>query len=147
MSVLSYGKVLDVPFTDDAVRKMIGKMEQVQSYVSAAASATQTLGQMTFDGEIGDVYAIIGTVTNQGDENMTIDIQKNGSTVLTGVLTLDNTADKKQQIKFSVDKTKNSFVKGDVFTCVRTYTPGAAALPMKDVTVVLEPSIGQYISN
>lgn len=145
MSLYRGFQEFNFPLTEHTFAKLVGKLEQKFSYQAAAASATAVLWVATFPGLIGDLYAMFGTAPAAG-ESMTVDVQKNAVTMLTGLLTIGSTSVKTDQIHMQplVDPAKNSFVIGDVITVVRAYTAGGGAAPMKDTFVYLEPSVKIY---
>lgn len=129
---------------DMAAAKQIGKQEQLKHFQAAAADATEDpLGQVGFDGCIGDAYVLVGTACGAG-ESMTVDLLKNGVSVLTAVLTIDATTDTLNQIPLPIDPALASFLAGDVFTTTRDYTAGGTPTPMANTTVVVEPSLKSY---
>jgi hypothetical protein len=131
------------PFTESTLARMIGRIYRMKNFQSTAADlSASVLGQAEFDGEVGRMYVTIGTLPASG-ETMTVDVLKNGVSILSAVLTISSTSAKFVEIT-TLDVTKKSFSEGDVFTTTRDYTAGGGAAPMANTTVFLEPTISPY---
>jgi hypothetical protein len=141
----NYQTQLSTPFTEKTSRQLVGKIEQQSETQTTTATAAGTfLWIATFAGQIGDLYIAMSEGMAAG-ESVVFDVQKNGSTVLTGTLTVNlASGDGLQALLPSVDKALMSFVVGDLFTVDRTYTAGGG--PNAPITTLLmEPSTGQYV--
>ena len=135
---------LQTPLTEKSRAKLIGHINMADSLQTTAATlAGDHCWMATFDGRLGDAYVVLDADPS-GAETMEYDLQKNGTTVLTGTLTLDNTASHEQQhsLKALFDDAEISFVTGDVFTVDRTYTAGGGAVEVNKL--VIEPSLAPY---
>ena len=129
---------------DATSHRIIGNINKKSFYQAvAAALAASVLWQADFDGTIGDGYVVVGTAPAAG-ESMTVDILRNGSSILLSVLTIDSTVDITKQIQAKLDPTKTAFKVGDIFTCTRGYTAGGGPTPMAKTTVFIEPSTRSY---
>lgn len=143
MSTLSFAQDLNTPFTDRAVARIIGHIEQSRStQVTAATSASDVLWHASFEGQVNDLYLLVQTKPGAG-ESMVYDVKKNGTSILTGTFTLNSDVSSTSQqisLKGLLDLTKVGFKPGDVFTVARTYTAGDTPAPLGVNTVVIEPS-------
>lgn len=126
--------------------KLINRKSSVQ-----ATAATATLGTWVADysGHIQEAQAVLGVLPASG-ESMVIDIRKNGSTILTGTLTVNSsTTSKYTDMTSLISAALASFVPGDIFTVVRTYTAGGGpAMTYSEVTIfpaVHKPLRGRLI--
>lgn len=133
------------PFTEKGQFRIIGHIEQAKNYQGAAVDlAASFLWMATFDGQIGDLFLELGTPPAAG-EDMTVDVLKNGVSILSSTRDIISTDVKGRIDLFAkIDTTKYAFVEGDVFSVTRDYTAGGGPAPMKDTLVVLEPSLGRY---
>src|SRR5574343_1575122 len=97
------------PTTENQADKQIGMALQQVSLVAAAASATAPLWVADYDGELIDAFVAIGTLPAAG-ESMVFDIQKNGASILTATLTINNATTAKVNDLYSlIDATKRGF--------------------------------------
>ncbi len=93
---------------------------------SAATSETRTLFVARRTGTINEVVA--GSIAKAiGDSTVTIDIKKNGSTILNAVVTLDNANTARIVEVGSINS--GAFVAGDWIEAVITATLGTGTLP------------------
>ena len=93
---------------------------------SAASTETRTLFVARRSGTVNEVIA--GSIAAAvGDSTVTIDVKKNGTTILAAVITLDNANTARIVELGSV--TSSAFVAGDWFEVVITATIGTGALP------------------
>ena len=107
------------------------KLEQhhSKSYPQVGTAATETVVLHVIHGATARVQKVWATniVNSIGDSTVTVDVKKNGTTVLTGVLTLDvNTG------AYGIEKGTISVTAGvvdDVYTAVITATIGTGTLP------------------
>jgi len=125
--------------TPDAIKSYFGVANQHTSKQAAAANLTDCLFVAEHDGEIDELIATCGTLSGAG-ESMTIDVQKNGSSILTATTAFTAAGASGKVVPLLLDKDKKSFAKGDVFTCIRAYTAGGTPTPMKDTTVLIRPT-------
>lgn len=93
---------------------------------TAAAAVTQVIHEARAAGTVlavrtGSIAAAIG------DAVVTVDIRKNGSTILSSVITLDN--GNTAYVSEAGTITGTAYVAGDVFTVVVTATAGTGTLP------------------
>ena len=93
---------------------------------SAASTETRTLFVARRSGVVNEVSAgSIGNAT--GDAVVTLDVKKNGTTILNAVITLDNANTNRIVELGSI--TSSAFVAGDWFEVVITATIGTGVLP------------------
>lgn len=93
---------------------------------SAASTETRTLFVARRSGTLNEVIA--GSIAPaSGNATVTVDVRKNGTTVLAAVITLDNTNTARVVEAGSV--TSAAFVVGDWFDVVITATIGSGTLP------------------
>lgn len=136
---LTREQIMSPLLTPEAIKSYFGVVNQHISKQGAAASLTDVLFVAEHDGELDELIATCGTLSAAG-ESMTVDIQKNGSTVLTATTAFTAAGASGKVVLLLLDKDKKSFVKGDVFTCIRTYTAGGGPTPMKDTAVIARPT-------
>lgn len=138
---------LNVPFTEKSSAKMIGKLNQSKNTQAAAVTLAATdaaavLWHASFTGAIYDLFILLDADPGAA-ETMVYDVKKNGTSILTGTLTVDDTFDSTKQISLrdlgKIDDV--NFEVGDVFTVDRVYTAGAGLVEYN--TVVIEPSLSQ----
>ena len=87
-------------------------------------------------GTISAVTFISSTAAHATDESMTVDVLKNGVSILTAVLTFNSTKSAKSRIACSISGTPTVVV-GDVLTCTRVYTAGSSPSMTSNVVEVL----------
>ena len=104
-----------------------------------AASETIPLGIATKSGTIVAASAASIVVAAAG-ESMAIDILKNGVTVLTAAITLDDTSTARTAVAGVLDSTVVAVAAGDFFEAALTYTAGGGPTPMESIIVNLEIS-------
>jgi hypothetical protein len=118
-------KDLHMPFNDVTLKKVRGVIMQLRDEQSAAATAT-TNHMCRNNGLVTRCEVGVGVAPAAG-ESMTIDIQKNGTSILVGgPLSIDQAH---ATPKGCFDVTGNlvagtQFAVSDVLTVVRTYTAG-----------------------
>ncbi len=141
---------LQFPLAEKTHGMLVGWMNAKQNQqVVAASLAASPIWHATFDGVIGDLFILLDAVAGAG-ESMTVNVLKNGVSILSGAKTLDSTsanaaaaADRVSLLSLLTAAGK-SFVTGDVFTVTRVYTAGGTPTPMTNTTVVLEPTVSAY---
>lgn len=144
MSTINKYVDLNAPFSEGTAAKLLGKILQKDHLQTTAATlAGAVMWVADFAGLLGDAYVTMAVLPGAG-ESMVFDLLKNGASVLTGTLTVNNSTTSKGQLKLAIDPNKASFVPGDVITCSRTYTAGAGA--MTDTQVSIEPSYRSYVN-
>lgn len=149
MSNLKTVDVANTPYTPEIANRIIGHIAKQTSQQQVAATlAASLLWIADFDGEIGDLYVQLSSATAAG-ETLTVDVLKNGVSVLTGgpALIAAATPAKTQVAIFNTPflpfaSTSKGFARGDVFTVSRVYTPGGTPT-LAATSVVLEPSRGR----
>jgi len=93
---------------------------------SAATSETRTLFVARRSGTVNEVIA--GSIAKAvGDSVVTLDVKKNGTTILNAVITLDNANTNRIVELGSI--TSSAFVAGDWFEVVITATANTGTLP------------------
>lgn len=145
---MSYLKTEDLqtPFTEITYAKVIGNINKKSHSQLVAADATADfIWVADFDGKIGDAYVQLTAATAAG-ESCTYDLVKNGTTIMTGVVSIAaGTAAKTQKDMYaSIDPALNFFVKGDVIAVTRDYTAGGGPTPMARNTVYIEPTVKSW---
>ena len=118
---LSSTEVLDDELVTSKLDTSVVDHEQ-----AVAASNTDHLGIMPAAGEITSFVALPLVGAGAG-ESVTVDLHRNGLTMLSAVATL-NQASGTDTVAGTIDPTKKDFVADDVLTVVRVYTAGAAAM-------------------
>jgi hypothetical protein len=94
---------------------------------TAATTETRTLFVARRSGTVNEVVA--GSIAKAiGDSTVTIDVKKNGTTILTGVITLDN-ANTARVVELGSISGAGTFVAGDWFEAVITASVGTGTLP------------------
>lgn len=125
-----------------AAARLVQKLHAQKNYQGAAANlAGSAIWQADHDGQIGDAEVLLGTASAAG-ESMTVDILKNGTSIMTGgtpVTIAASSAKGSYDLWSAIDPAKRGYVVGDLFTCSRVYTAGGTPTPMKDTTVIIEP--------
>lgn len=126
-----------------SVAKIEGRIEHFRNSQGTAASlAASVLGVVdSATREIVDAQFTQNALCAAG-ESMTLDILKNGTSVLLSApLTIDSTVTSLQTDLYPlIDPAKRSLAIGDVLTCTRVYTAGGGATPMGGNVVVIEQS-------
>lgn len=141
LSVFQEGKTMSettlkqfhTPFGSNAIKRLIGLLHRAYSEQAVAAAQTATLmnkGIATHQGKIISLFVVLGVLPAAG-ESMTVDIRKNGVSILQGgtPITLNaalftGTTKKYRGFLSFVDPTKLDIFYGDKLEVVRTYTPG-----------------------
>ena len=94
---------------------------------SAASTETRTLFVARRPGTVNEVIA--GSIAKAvGDSTVTLDVKKNGTTILSGVITLDN-ANTNRIIESGAISGAGTFVAGDWYEVVIVATAGTGTLP------------------
>jgi len=117
----------------------VGRIEKVVSLQAVAATlAASVIWVADFKGKISDAQ-FVSAVTPAAGESMVLSVLKNGVTMMSANVTVDNTvaAKKKWDIWANLDKAKNFFNEGDIITFTRTYVPGGTPA-MTATNLVLE---------
>lgn len=123
------------PFSGKSSKKLRGRIDRVVSNQAAAASGSD-LHVLDVAGDIQSLSVITAANPASG-ESLVIDVQRNGVTILTAPLTLNNTTPGKVLYNFTpVAGTRLNL--GDVITFVRTYTAGGGATPVGPNRIILE---------
>ena len=131
------------PDPDDTARDLARLIRELQgagnandgrasSYQVTAATLAQNEMIAPGPGSITAVKAVADVAAAAG-ESMTVDVKINGVTVLTAVVTLDDSAGTDVQ-SGSLD-TAVAFVEDDLISIERTYTAGGGPTPMTDTLV------------
>lgn len=120
-----------------AVWHPIESFSHFDSRQGAAITETLRFFRALKAGRIVAASAETGTVAAAG-ESMTLDVQINAATCLTGVITVDSTTVIDTPVAGVIDATKNTYAAGDLIRVVRTYAPGGGATPMKDTVCDIE---------
>lgn len=133
-------------FTEGNFGKFIGRISAIRSLQAVMATlAADPTGLITFDGQIGDVFAVFQNVLASG-ESVSVDVLKNGVTVLTAPVVINAAlmGGKKYVPLFKfVDKAKLALREGDLITITRTYTAGGT--PVGGASAIyLEPTLRSY---
>jgi hypothetical protein len=123
------------PFGGKGSARLRGRIDRL-TFNQAAAASGNDIQVSDAAGKIQDIYIITAATPGAG-ESLTVDVQKNGVTVLTTPLVVDNTRTGKTVHRPSVAALGASAALGDIFTVVRTYAAGAPA-PVGPNKVVIE---------
>lgn len=95
---------------------------------TAATTETRTLFVAQRPGIINKVQA--GSIAKAvGDSTVTVDVKKNGTTILSSVLTLNSSNVNRTPADATIDGTQDDYVAGDWFEVVITATIGTGTLP------------------
>lgn len=155
-STLKFEPDFNVPFTDKAYGKLIGKFNHLTVLLNPPASATTVLGMVDFAGLIGDIYVVVNGQC-AANETISFDIQHATLNTTTGVLgafasvltsTLSYSAAAQPtngaQVSLAglVDTTKMSFGPGDVYEVIVAVANNSGITQAK---VVLEPTTRPYV--
>lgn len=97
-----------------------------QVHGTAAATERRVVHVARAAGEVAAIEAGI-TVAAVGAATVTVDLKKNGTTVLTSVITIDNGDSAYAEVTGSISSA--AYVAGDVFELVITATAGGGTLP------------------
>ena len=122
-------------------------MEQMKSLQAVMATlAASVIGIVAFEGQVGDVYAVIPQTLGTG-ESLTLDVLVNGVSILTAPVVvnaaLQAVPGKLIPLMKYHDRTKSALHVGDVVTVSRTYVAGGGPAGVTSL-VVLEPTIASY---
>lgn len=95
------------------------------------AATTETRVVHVVHGAAGEIRAFeAGSIAVAvGDSTVTLDLQKNGTTVLTGVITLDSGNTARVTEAGTIDPAQDTLADGDVLEIVITATVGTGTLP------------------
>ena len=124
-------KDLHTPFNHTTISKLLGELDKGVSEQSVAADATLFVDRacpVDRAGNVMEAYYIQAAVAAAG-ESMSIDLQKNGVTVLTAPLVVDDTDAPGTRIPLPLSGDVD-LAPGDVLTVVRDYTAGGGATPI-----------------
>jgi uncharacterized lipoprotein len=95
---------------------------------TAATSETRTLFVARRPGTVNEVVA--GSIAKAaGNATVTVDLRKNGTTILSAVITLDNANNNRIVEAGTISSGSGSFVAGDWFEVVFVATVGSGTLP------------------
>lgn len=101
-----------------------------------AASATLAMGMATKTGTIKTAKAASITIGGAG-ESMSVDILKNGVSILTAAIVIDITTVAREAVLGVLDETQIQVVEGDFFEALLTYVAGAPT-PISNVIAQIE---------
>lgn len=138
---------LTTPFTPRTNNKLLGHINRMSSsQIVAASLAADVMGQAADDHFIGDLFLVSGAIAASG-ESMTVDVLKNGVSILSGVYTIDASTPVGAQVSLLslIDADKRTLAPSDILTCTRVYTAGGGPTPMLNTGVFLEPAKGPYM--
>lgn len=142
MSIIK-NKDLHPPMNGASIRKLIGLLNRFEHEQTAAASAAGTVipgtNPVKQDHIIQDLF-FIATGAAAAGESMTIDVLRNGVSILTGVFTYDSTKTAKKQLSLMnlLTAAGKKIAAGDVLTATRVYTAGGGPTPIANNAVVVE---------
>lgn len=126
-------------FTPKGKASLLAMISQELHFQATAATlAAAHFFVAEFDGKLDELLAKAGATAAAG-ESMTIDVLKNGSTVLLNTTAFAASGGNKV-VSLNLDPDKASFVKGDVFTVTRTYVAGGGPTPIANTTVIARPT-------
>lgn len=135
-------KQFHTPFNSASIRKLLGQLFRASSEQKTAASLATSLmagGIARHKGTIQDIWLVSGAACASG-ESMTFDILKNGTSILSGVYTLDSTKPNKEPISLLslLDPTKADITWGDKLEVTRVYTAGGGPTPLINTRLDVE---------
>lgn len=110
--------------------KLEHQFEPVYSQEAATVAAADNKVMHVVRGATGDViqFAAGSVVVAVGDSTATIDLQKNGVSILTAAIVLDN-ANAVRTLEAAAGYSATTLAAGDVLSVVVTVTPGTGTLP------------------
>jgi hypothetical protein len=95
---------------------------------SAATAETRTLFVARRAGLIQHIY--VGSIAKAiGDSTVTVDVKKNGTSVLSSVVTLNSSNTARIAVAATIDGTQDDLVAGDWLEVVITISAGTGTLP------------------
>lgn len=128
-------KDLHSPMSGAAIRKVRAAIHEHVSAQAAAATLASTVEVLNLSGSVQWAYALLAAAPAAG-ESLTVDVTKNGVSILTAPLAIDSTYSAGERIPLPViDGT--SFELGDVVNVARTYVAGGGPTPIGPNKVVL----------
>lgn len=127
------GGVIDQQTADHIARNMTRK----DAAQETAVTATLDGGHVRQPGTIVSVRALVRAAAAAG-EDIAVDILKNGVTVLTGALTIDDTIAAGVWISASIDLSAAAVVLGDHIEIDLTYTAGLGPTPIVGTVVEVD---------
>lgn len=137
---LSKDSLVAVVETPEVAKSKFGIAAQQTNFQAVAATLTSHLFVAEFAGELDELIATHSALGGAG-ESLTIDVQKNGVSVLVGAVPYSVPAVGGAKVGvMNLDPNLKSFVVGDVFQTVRTYVVGAAT-PIANSTVIARPTL------
>jgi hypothetical protein len=130
------------PFNSTTVTRLLGQFHAARSEQLAPADAAGVLmsgGIARHSGKLNSLYLITSVVCGAG-ESMTVDVLKNGVSILTAPYSIGPTTPIKEHVDLMgllADPNVDIAI-GDVLTTTRDYTAGGAATPMTATLVQAE---------
>jgi hypothetical protein len=95
---------------------------------SAATAETRTLFVARRTGIVNHIY--VGSIAKAiGDSTVTVDVRKNGTTILSSAVTLNNANTARIAVAATIDGTQDDLVAGDWLEAVITISAGTGTLP------------------
>lgn len=128
-------KTLHAPMNANSIRLVRGRIERIVSKQGAAATLTEN-EILDGSGNLQELYLVAAAVAASG-ESLTINVLKNGVSILTAPFVYDSPDPSDTVISLPV-LPDVSFVLGDVITVARTYVAGGGPTPIGANKVVLE---------
>lgn len=134
MSVLN-SKDLHTPLSGATIQKVKGIICGEKSHQAAAADLTATF-IATQGGKLLDCYIVLATAFAAAVENMTVDIQVNGVSIMPSATpqTFDASTDVGTQVKIVTEATQIAV--GDVIAIIRDWTTGGGGLDTTPANVI-----------
>ena len=113
-----------------AASKLEHQYQPLYAQASATTAAAATIAIWRVFGETGSVVAVeAGLVSpNVGAATCTVDVKKNGTTILTGTISLTNAQVARESVAGTLDLTAAALVDGDMLEVVTTATAGGGTL-------------------
>lgn len=132
-------KDLHNPLNSRAIRRLRGRLEKIVSAQAVAATLTTTEILDIGGAQAGNIQDLtfVAEAVAAANEDITVDVQKNGVTILNNVLVYDDTLLPGELIRLDYD-VDTSFDVGDVVSVIRTYTAGGGPTPIAHTKVTLE---------
>jgi hypothetical protein len=122
------------PLGPKGSERLRARIDRVVSNQAVAATATD-VQVIDVSGKVQALSVVVGTLPAAG-ESLTVDVHKNGVTILTTPAVLDNTMTNKLRALTPVANT--SFAVGDRVSVIRTYAAGGGPAPIGPSKVILE---------
>ena len=126
---------LHTPHNAANIRKIRARMEAIRSRQTAAATLTETYS-LDVAGAVREITFLANAVPAAG-ESLTIDVQRNGVSVLAAAFVYNNTRTARTLYNLTLAANAN-IAMGDQLTVIRTYVAGGGPTPIGSSVVAVE---------